>query len=216
MKKRTNKQQDTPIIDTFKGILLMAMGVPVGNIHPYRLKVAPSCFCGFERMSIAAARTLGVDIPKTEKQDDEVYIRQLGPAIFCEWMPDWMFEAAFEPVPEQKRDDYIQNLTEEMNNHYVATKALNEKAYALSVELLSDRGGSLRDDENGGEQPSTYLHVEDSDPVELVITKASLRDDRKIVISGYSYYTSEGYEQVCDVEFGMDILNFILSLKCFE
>ena len=30
---------------------------------------------------------------------------------------------------------------------------------------------------------------------------------------GYSYYTGEEYEQECDVESGMDILNFILPKK---
>ena len=85
--------------------------------------------------------------------------------------------------------------------------------YALSVELLSECGGSLDDN---GEQSSTYLHVVDRDPVELVITNASLRKDGKIFIMGYSYYTGEEYEQECDVESGMDILNFILSQKSFE
>jgi len=33
---------------------------------------------------------------------------------------------------------------------------------------------------------------------------------------GYSYYTGEEYGQECDVESGMDILNFILSQKSFE
>lgn len=99
MKKNGNRQHDTPITDTFKGLLLLSMGVPVGNIRPYRLKSAPSCFGGFERMTVAAARAMGMDIPKTEKENDEVYIRQLGPAVFREWMPVWMFEAAFEPVP---------------------------------------------------------------------------------------------------------------------
>ncbi|MDR3836014.1 MAG: hypothetical protein Q3Y06_14190 [Alistipes sp.] len=124
-----------------------------------------------------------------------------------------MFETAFEPVPEQRRGDRIRTLTEEMNNHHVAEKALNEKCYALSVELLSECGGSLDDN---GEQSSTYLHVVDRDPVELVITNASLRKDGKIFIMGYSYYTGEEYEQECDVESGMDILNFILSQKSFE
>lgn len=127
--------------------------------------------------------------------------------------PVWMFETAFEPVPEQRRGDRIRTLTEEMNNHHVAEKALNEKCYALSVELLSECGGSLDDN---GEQSSTYLHVVDRDPVELVITNASLRKDGKIFIMGYSYYTGEEYEQECDVESGMDILNFILSQKSFE
>ncbi|UVR12135.1 hypothetical protein [Parabacteroides distasonis] len=44
----------------------------------------------------------------------------------------------------------------------------------------------------------------------------SLRKDGKIFIMGYSYYTGEEYEQECDVESGMDILNFILSQKSFE
>lgn len=158
MNKRMNKQQTTPVTDTFKGMLLMSMGVPVGNIRPYRLKSAPSCLGGFERMSVAAARASGMDIPETEK-------------------------------------------------------ALNEKCYALSVKLLSECGGSLDDN---GEQSSTYLHVVDRDPVELVITNASLRKDGKIFIMGYSYYTGEEYEQECDVESGMDILNFILSQKSFE
>ena len=69
---------------------------------------------------------------------------------------------------------------------------------------------------DNGEQSSTYLHVVDRDPVELVITNASLRKDGKIFIMGYSYYTGEEYEQECDVESGMDILNFILSQKSFE
>lgn len=213
MNKRMNKQQTTPVTDTFKGMLLMSMGVPVGNIRPYRLKSAPSCLGGFERMSVAAARASGMDIPETEKENDEVYICRLGPAVFHKWMPVWMFETAFEPVPEQRRGDRIRTLTEEMNNHHVAEKALNEKCYALSVKLLSECGGSLDDN---GEQSSTYLHVVDRDPVELVITNASLRKDGKIFIMGYSYYTGEEYEQECDVESGMDILNFIISQKSFE
>lgn len=213
MNKRTNKRQGTPVADTFKGMLLMSLGVPVGNIRPYRLKSAPSCFGGFERMSVAAARTLGVDIPGAEKENDEIYVCQLGPAVFRKWMPAWMFEAAFEPVPEQRRGDRIRTLTEDMNSHHVAEKALNEKCYALSVELLSECGGSLDDN---GEQSSTYLHVEDRDPVELVITNASLHEDGKIFIMGYSYYTGEEYGQECDIESGMDILNFILSQKDFE
>ncbi len=126
MNKRMNKQQTTPVTDTFKGMLLMSMGVPVGNIRPYRLKSAPSCLGGFERMSVAAARASGMDIPETEKENDEVYICRLGPAVFHKWMPVWMFETAFEPVPEQRRGDRIRTLTEEMNNHHVAEKALNE------------------------------------------------------------------------------------------
>lgn len=156
MNKRTNKRQGTPVADTFKGMLLMSMGVPVGNIRPYRLKSAPSCLGGFERMSVAAARASGVDIPKAEKESDEVCICRLGPAVFREWMPAWMFEAAFEPVPEQRRGDRIRTLTEEMNSHHVAEKALNERCYALSVELLSECGGSLDDN---GEQSSTYLSM---------------------------------------------------------
>lgn len=148
MNKRMNKQQTTPVTDTFKGMLLMSMGVPVGNIRPYRLKSAPSCLGGFERMSVAAARASGMDIPETEKENDEVYICRLGPAVFHKWMPVWMFETAFEPVPEQRRGDRIRTLTEEMNNHHVAEKALNEKCYALSVKLLSECGGSLDDTVN--------------------------------------------------------------------
>lgn len=213
MKKKKNRQQDTPIIDTFKGLLLMSMGVPVGNIRPYRLKSAPSCFGGFERMTVAAARALGVDIPKTDKENDEVYIRQLASSFFCEWMPVWMFEAAFEPVPEQKRGDRILTLTEEMNSHHVAGKALNERCYALSVELLSECGGDFRARANDDPKSHVYIHVEDRDPVELVIEEVSLWDDGKITVKGHSYYTGEEYEQVCEVESGMDILNFILSQK---
>lgn len=209
-KKRTDKQQDTPVTDTFKGLLLMSPGVPVGNIRPYRLKSAPSCFGGFERMSVAATREVGVDIPETEKQDEEVYIRQLGPAVFREWMPVWMFEAAFEPVPRLKRGDCILSLTEEINNHHVEEKALNEKAYALSVELLSEHGGDLRAKEDDETESSIYIHVEDRDPVELTITEASLKENGKIIIKGHGYYTSDEYEWECDVELGMDILNFIL------
>lgn len=215
MKKNKNRQQDTPITDTFKGLLLLSMGVPVGNIRPYRLKSAPSCFGGFERMTVAAARAMGVDIPNTEKENDEVYIRQLGPAVFREWMPVWMFEAAFEPVPRQKRDDRIRTLAEEMNSHHVAGKALNERCYALSVELLSECGGDLRVGTDDEPEFQIYIHVEDRDPVELVIKEASLWDDGKITVKGHSYYTGEEYEQVCEVESGMDILNFILSQKSY-
>lgn len=211
MKKKTNQSQDTPVADTFKGLLLMSIGVPVGNIRPYRLRSAPSCFGGFERMSVAAARISGMDIPKTEKPDNEVYICRLGPAVFREWMPAWMFEAAFETVPEQKRDNRILTLTEEVNNHHVTEKTLNERCYAQSVQMLADHDDSLSSNGNDNEQTSTCLHVGDRDPVELIITKASLRDDGKIVIKGYSYYSGEEYEQECGVEAGMDILNFILS-----
>ncbi|WP_289764496.1 hypothetical protein [uncultured Duncaniella sp.] len=48
--------------------------------------------------------------------------------------------------------------------------------------------------ENDCEQSSTDLHVEDRNPLELIITKASLRDDGKIAIKGYCYYSGEGYE----------------------
>ena len=58
-----------------------------------------------------------------------------------------------------------------------------------------------------------YIHVEDRDPVELVIREVSLWVDGKITVKGHSYYTGEEYEQVCEVESGMDILNFILSQK---
>ena len=64
-RKKTNDLKDTPIIDTFKGLLLMSMGVPVGNICPYRLKSAPSCFCGFERMNVATARAAGRSLARS-------------------------------------------------------------------------------------------------------------------------------------------------------
>ena len=139
MNKRMNKQQTTPVTDTFKGMLLMSMGVPVGNIRPYRLKSAPSCLGGFERMSVAAARASGMDIPETEKENDEVYICRLGPAVFHKWMPVWMFETAFEPVPEQRRGDRIRTLTEEMNNHHVAEK----KTAALMTTVIYPRPISM-------------------------------------------------------------------------
>ena len=216
MKKRTNIPKNTPVTDTFKGLLLMSIGVSVGNIRPYRLKSAPSSFGGFELMSVADARGLGVDIPKVEKESDKVYIRQLGPAVFCECMPVRIFEAAFEPVPEHKRDDHVLTLTEEVNNYHVAGKALNERCYALAVQLLADHDGSHSSNGDNDEQSSVYLHVEDRDPVELIITKASLRDDGKILIKGYSYYSGEEYEQECGIEYGIDILNFILCQKKLE
>ena len=49
--------------------------------------------------------------------------------------------------------------------------------------------------------------------MELVIREVSLWVDGKITVKGHSYYTGEEYEQVCEVESGMDILNFILSQK---
>lgn len=210
MRKKTSNLKDTPLTDTFKGLLLMSMGVPVGNIRPYRLKSAPSCFCGFERVSVAAARAAGVDIPEPEQPDGEVYIHRLGPAVFRAWMPAWMFEAAFEPVPRQQSGDRIRTLTEEMDNYYATGKSLNEKAYALSVELLSEHGGDLRADPEHEPESSVYIHVEDRAPVELVIGEVSLWDDGKITVRGHGYYTGEEHEQVCDVELGMDILNFIL------
>jgi len=210
MRKKTNDLKDMPLTDTFKGLLLMSAGVPVGNIRPYRLKSAPSCFCGFERVSVAAARAAGVDIPEPEQPDGEVYIHRLGPAVFREWMPAWMFEAAFEPVPRQQSGNRIRTLTEEMDNYYATGKSLNEKAYALSVELLSEHGGDLRADPEHEPESSVYIHVEDRDPVELVIGEVSLWDDGKITVRGHGYYTGEEHEQVCDVELGMDILNFIL------
>ena len=216
MKKNKNRQQDTPITDTFEGLLLLSMGIPVGNIRPYRLRSASSCFGGFERMSVAAARTMGVNIPKTVKENNEVYIHRLGPAVFREWMPVWMFEAAFEPVPNQQCDDRIRTLTEEMNSHHVAEKALNERCYALAVELLSECGGDLRAGADDEPEFHVYIHVEDRDPVELVIREVSLWVDGKITVKGHSYYTGEEYEQVCEVESGMDILNFILSQKSLK
>lgn len=67
MKRKMNKQKDTSTTDTFKGLLLMSVGIPIGNIYPYRLKSAPTCFGGFERMTVMAARTMGLDIPPNRK-----------------------------------------------------------------------------------------------------------------------------------------------------
>lgn len=206
-----NKRKDTPTTDTFKGLLLMSVGIPIGNIYPYRLKSAPSCFGGFERMTVMAARTMGVDIPQTEKTDDEVYIRQLGPSVFREWMPIWMFEAAFEPVPKQSRDDRRLSLVEEINNHRVVGKVLNEKSYALSAELLMEHSGNLRFEGNGNPDFSICLRVEDQGPVELVVKEVYLGNDGRITIKGHECRFGEEYKQVCDVEHGMDILSFILA-----
>lgn len=211
MKRKMNKQKDTSATDTFKGLLLMSVGIPIGNIYPYRLKSAPSCFGGFERMTVMEARSMGVDIPPTEKPEDEVYIRQLGPAVFREWMPTWMFEAAFEPVPKQNPDDRGLSLMEEINNHRVVGEALNEKSYALSVELLMEHGANLRSGKNDKPDFSICLRVEDQCPVKLVITEVTLGNDGRITIKGHESRFGEEYEQVCDVEHGIDILHFILA-----
>lgn len=122
-----------------------------------------------------------------------------------------MFEAAFEPVPKQNPDDRGLSLMEEINNHCVVGKALNEKSYALSVELLLERGANLRSGKNDKPNFSICLRGEDQCPVELVITEVSLGDDGRITIKGHECRFGEEYEQVCDVEHGIVILHFILA-----
>lgn len=199
------------ITNTFKELLLLSSGKSIGNIRPYRLKSSPNFFAGFEQLTSEEARREGITIPDNRRQEDPVYIMRIGPAIFRDWIPAWMFEPVFEPVPEKTEKDTIYALTEEIQSHFDSQTNLNKKAYALSVELIKKCGGSIHDVTDDGRDPSTYIPLVDVDPVLLIITEASLNGAEQIVLNGHGYYSSIEYEWTCyDTNQGMDILNFVL------
>lgn len=208
MKKKT---KSLGAIGTFKALLLLSGGKAIGSIQPYRLKSSPEVYAGFECLTAREAQEEGVDIPKDMRPEDTVYMKRIGPAILREWMPAWMFEAAFERIPDGDCKDRGQTLGEKIQASFATGQELNRQAYALSVELLSQHGGCLRAGDDDEQQCSAYIPVENRDPVELVIREASVGDDGKIIIKGYSYYTSEEFEWECDTGLGTDILDFILS-----
>lgn len=199
------------ITNTFKELLLLSSGKSIGNIRPYRLKSSPNFFAGFEQLTPEEARREGIIIPENHKQGETVYIMRIGPAIFRDWIPAWMFEPVFEPVPEKTEKDIIHTLTEEIQSHFDSQTDLNKKAYALSVELIKKCDGSIHDIADDERDPSTYIPLVDVDPVLFIITEASLNGSEQIVLNGHGYYSGIEYEWTCyDTTLGMDILNFVL------
>lgn len=199
------------IVDTFKSMLLLSLGKSIDNIHPYRLKSAPGFYAGFERMTVEDTKREGFTISGEYKQEEVLFVMRIGPAVFRDWIPAWMFEPLFEPVPEHNSEDIIQTITEEMHAHFLQGRTLNEKAYALSVKLIKKCGGSIHHDNDDGQKLSTYIPIEDHDPVELTINEVKLDSEDRIVIKGSGYYTQEDYTWTCyDINQGMDILDFVL------
>lgn len=133
MKKKTNKPQGSGAkeVDTFKALLFLSTGESIGAIHPFRLKAAPSFYAGFERTTAGEARNEEIKIPDDIKRDDTVYILRMGPAVLREWMPEWMFEAAFEPVPKTRKDTPD---TGQTNIPDTGDPALNDILHRLSEE----------------------------------------------------------------------------------
>lgn len=199
------------ITNTFKQLLLLSSGKSIGNIRPYRLKSSPNFLAGFEKLTPDEAKREGIIIPENHKQGEPVYIMRIGPAIFRDWIPAWMFEPVFEPVPEKTEKDMIHTLTEEIQSHFDSQTDLNKKAYALSVELIKKCDGSIHDIADDERDPSTYIPLVDVDPVLFIITEASLNGSEQIVLNGHGYYSGIEYEWTCyDTTLGMDILNFVL------
>lgn len=189
----------------------LSQGKSIGNILPYRLKSAPDFFAGFEQLKPEDAKREGIIIPDNHRQEEPVYIMRIGPAVFRDWIPAWMFELVFELVPEKTEEDMIQTLTKEIQSHIDKKADLNKKAYALSVELIKKCGGSVHDIADDERDPSTYIPLVDVDPVLLIITEVSLDDSEQIILKGYGYYSSIEYEWTCyDESQGMDILSFVL------
>lgn len=189
----------------------LSQGKSIGNILPYRLKSAPDFFAGFEQLTPEDAKREGIIIPDNHRQEEPVYIMRIGPAVFRDWIPAWMFEPVFELVPEKTEEDMIQTLTKEIESHIDKKADLNKKAYALSVELIKKCGGSVHDIADDERDPSTYIPLVDVDPVLLIITEVSLDDSEQIILKGYGYYSSIEYEWTCyDESQGMDILSFVL------
>lgn len=199
------------ITNTFRELLLLSSGKSIGNIRPYRLKSAPNFFAGFEQLAPEDARREGIIIPDNHRQEESVYIMRIGPAVFRDWIPAWMFEPVFEPVPEKTEEDMIQTLTKEIQSHIDKKADLNKKAYALSVELIKRCGGSIHDIADDERDLSTYIPLVDVDPVLFIITEVSLDGSEQIVLNGHGYYSDIEYEWTCyDESQGMDILNFVL------
>jgi len=189
----------------------LSQGKPIGNILPYRLKSAPDFLAGFEQLTPEDAKREGIIIPDNHRQGEPVYIMRIGPAVFRDWIPAWMFEPVFELVPEKTEEDMIRTLTKEIQSHVDKEADLNKKAYALSVELIKKCGGSIHDIADDERDPSTYIPLVDMDPVLLIITEVSLDGAEQIVLNGHGYYSDIEYEWTCyDESQGMDILNFVL------
>lgn len=189
----------------------LSQGKPIGNILPYRLKSAPDFLAGFEQLTPEDAKREGIIIPDNHRQGEPVYIMRIGPAVFRDWIPAWMFEPVFELVPEKTEEDMIRTLTKEIQSHVDKEADLNKKTYALSVELIKKCGGSIHDIADDERDPSTYIPLVDMDPVLLIITEVSLDGAEQIVLNGHGYYSDIEYEWTCyDESQGMDILNFVL------
>lgn len=189
----------------------LSQGKPIGNILPYRLKSAPDFLAGFEQLTPEDAKREGIIIPDNHRQGEPVYIMRIGPAVFRDWIPAWMFEPVFELVPEKTEEEMIQTIIKEIQSHIDKKADLNKKAYALSVELIKKCGGSIHDIADDERDPSTYIPLVDVDPVLLIITEVSLDGSEQIVLNGHGYYSDIEYEWTCyDESQGMDILNFVL------
>lgn len=189
----------------------LSQGKPIGNILPYRLKSAPDFLAGFEQLTPEDAKREGIIIPDNHRQGEPVYVMRIGPAVFRDWIPAWMFEPVFELVPEKTEEDMMQTLTKEIQSHIDEKADLNKKAYALSVELIKKCGGSIHDIADDERDLSTYIPLVDVDPVLLIITEVSLDGSEQIVLNGHGYYSDIEYEWTCyDESQGMDILNFVL------
>lgn len=133
MKEKSHNKKRTAV-DIFKDMLLLLEGKSVGNIHPYRLKSAPSVCAGFEKMTVAEAGKSGVTVPDGMKPKDMVYVFRMGPVVFKECISEDIFLAAFEPVPlmlGNTQKTIRQELPDTRNS------ALDEILHKLSCEIES-------------------------------------------------------------------------------
>ncbi len=102
--KHKSSGKDSVVTDTFKALLMISAGKSIGNIHPFRLKAAPTYCAGFERMQAHEAKSEGIQIPKGTKCDEYFYVLRFGPAVLKDCIPEWMFLASFEPVVQTDED----------------------------------------------------------------------------------------------------------------
>lgn len=199
------------IANTFEELLLLQTGRYIGNIRPYRLKTAPNFFAGFECLTAHEAVREGFTLPERRCKDEQFYAMRIGPAVFRELIPSWMFSPVFEPVPEQGKEDVIQTIQREIQSHADRQADLAGRAYALSVVLIKECGGRIIRPGDGGDAPFVHVPFPDADPVELVIMEAFLNESEEIVLRGYGYYSGTKYEWTChDSLLGTDILEFVL------